>query len=116
MTIVPLEGIVTNENSRFKGMEGSDVWDMFIKQMDVSDLAISITDNRGLLSVMKVQKPGNTMPKVPKDFLQHLSMVIRDGRLVLQLALTILLLGIIKCKRSSAVCLLKKHYSVVLIA
>ena len=61
MTIVPLEGIVTNENSRFKGMEGSDVWDMFIKQMDVSDLAISITDNRGLLSVMKVQKPGNTI-------------------------------------------------------
>ena len=51
MAKVPLEGIVEDENSRFKGMEGADVWDMFIKQMSLDDLAISVTDNRGILAV-----------------------------------------------------------------
>ena len=61
MVIVPLEGEVTNENSRFKGMEGSEIWDMFIKQMTLDDLKISIADNRGILSVSKVQKPSNSI-------------------------------------------------------
>ena len=69
MANVPLEGIVTNENSRFKGMEGEDVWDMFIKQMSLDDLAISVTDNRGLLSVNKIRKPGNSMAEGPEGLL-----------------------------------------------
>ena len=60
MTVVPLEGKVTDKNSRFVGMEGADVWDMFIKQMTLDELAISISDNRGILSVSKITKPGNS--------------------------------------------------------
>lgn len=61
MALVPLEGTVTNENSRFKGMEGADVWDMFIKQMTLDDLIISVSDYRGIFSVGKVQKPANSI-------------------------------------------------------
>ena len=61
MVIVPLEGEITNENSRFKGKDGAEIWDMFIKQMTLDDLKISIADNRGILSVSKVQKPSNSI-------------------------------------------------------
>ena len=61
MVLVPLEGTVTNENSRFKGMDGAEVWDMFIKQMTLDDLKISVSDNRGILDVQKVGKPGNSI-------------------------------------------------------
>ena len=37
MAKVPLEGTVEDEESRFNGMEGADVWDMFIKQMSLDD-------------------------------------------------------------------------------
>ena len=59
MSLVPLEGLVTDENSRFYNQEGSYVWDKFIKQMSLDDLIISISDNRGVLDVARVRKPGN---------------------------------------------------------
>ena len=69
MAKVPLEGTVEDEESRFNGMEGADVWDMFIKQMTLDDLAISVTDNRGILAVAKVKKPGNSVAEGPEGLL-----------------------------------------------
>lgn len=57
MKDVPLEGKVTK--GKFAGQEGSEVWDKFINQMDLNDLVISISDNRGILDVGKVMKKGN---------------------------------------------------------
>jgi len=69
MAKVPLEGVVEDEKSRFKGMEGAEVWDMFIKQMALDDLAITVTDNRGILAVAKVKKPGNSVAEGPEGLL-----------------------------------------------
>ena len=64
---VPLEGTV--EKGRFAGMEGADVWDAFIKQMNLDDLAISVSDNRGILAVGKVGKAGNYVAEGPEGLL-----------------------------------------------
>ncbi|MCQ2776316.1 MAG: glycoside hydrolase family 3 C-terminal domain-containing protein [Bacilli bacterium] len=71
MHSVPLEGQVTDENSRFYGQEGADVWDMFIKQMTLDDLIISVSDNRGILDVAKVYKKGNSVAEGPEGLLQR---------------------------------------------
>ena len=68
MAKIPLEGVVEAEG-RFKGMKGEDVWDMFIKQMTLEDLAITVTDNRGILAVAKVKKPGNSVAEGPEGLL-----------------------------------------------
>ena len=67
MAKIPLEGEVTE--GRFKGKDGSEVWDMFIKQMNLDDLAISVSDNRGILDVKKVQKKGNSVAEGPEGLL-----------------------------------------------
>ena len=67
MSKVPLEGKVTE--GRFAGQEGADVWDSFIKQMSLDDLAISVSDNRGILDVKKVQKKGNSVAEGPEGLL-----------------------------------------------
>ena len=69
MTSVPLEGIVDDEDSMFYGKEGSEIWDAFIKQMSLDDLAISISDNRGILDVAKVLKRGNSVAEGPEGLL-----------------------------------------------
>ena len=69
MAKVPLEGLVEDEESRFYGQEGSEVWDKFISQMDLDDLCISISDNRGILDVLKVMKPGNSVAEGPEGLL-----------------------------------------------
>ena len=69
MAKVPLEGKVTDESSKFFGQEGADVWDAFIKQMDLNDLAISVSDNRGILDVKKVMKRGNSVAEGPEGLL-----------------------------------------------
>ena len=69
MTKVPLEGKVEDEKSKFYGQEGADIWDAFIKQMDLDDLAISVTDNRGILDVAKVLKRGNSVAEGPEGLL-----------------------------------------------
>ena len=67
MSVVPLEGTV--KEGRFKGQEGADVWDKFIKQMTLDDLAISVSDYRGIFSVDKVKKPGSAFAEGPEGLL-----------------------------------------------
>ena len=69
MTKVPLEGKVEDENSKFYGEEGAEIWDAFIKQMSLDDLAISVSDNRGILDVAKVLKRGNSVAEGPEGLL-----------------------------------------------
>ena len=58
MGVVPLNGKVTYEDSRFKGMEGADVWDMFIKQLSLDDLTVPVSDNRGILAMNRISFKG----------------------------------------------------------
>ena len=67
MSKVPLEGKITE--GRFEGMDGSEVWDAFIKQMDLDDLIISVADDRGILDVAKVSKIGNAVFEGPEGLL-----------------------------------------------
>ena len=67
MSKVPLEGEI--KEGRFAGQDGKDVWDAFIKQMNLDDLAISVSDNRGILDVLKVSKKGNAVFEGPEGLL-----------------------------------------------
>ena len=69
MAKVPLEGTVEAEDSRFFGQDGATVWDKFISQMNLDDLIISVSDNRGILDVLKVMKPGNSVAEGPEGLL-----------------------------------------------
>ena len=69
MTKVPLEGEVEDETSKFYGEDGAEIWDAFIKQMDLDDLCISVSDNRGILDVKKVLKRGNSVAEGPEGLL-----------------------------------------------
>ena len=73
MAKVPLEGEITNEEAKakFPGMKGEEVWDAFIKQMTLNDLIISVSDNRGILDVKKVQKKGNSVAEGPEGLLSR---------------------------------------------
>ena len=73
MAKVPLEGEITNEEAakKFPGMKGEEVWDAFIKQMNLDDLIISVSDNRGILDVKKVQKKGNSVAEGPEGLLSR---------------------------------------------
>ena len=67
MADVPLEGTI--EKGKFAGKEGADIWDAFIKQMNLDDLCISVSDNRGILDVLKVMKMGNSIAEGPEGLL-----------------------------------------------
>ena len=67
MIDVPLEGIV--EEGKFEGEEGADIWDAFVKQLSLNDLAISVSDYRGILDVRKVLKRGNSVAEGPEGLL-----------------------------------------------
>ena len=69
MASVPLDGQVTDKKSRFYGEDGEEVWDRFISQMNLDDLCISVSDNRGILAVKKVLKPGNSVAEGPEGLL-----------------------------------------------
>ena len=73
MAKVPLEGEIENEEAKakFPGMKGEEVWDAFIKQMTLNDLIISVSDNRGILDVKKVQKKGNSVAEGPEGLLSR---------------------------------------------
>ena len=73
MAKIPLEGEITDEESKakFPGMDGEQVWDAFIKQMNLDDLIISVSDNRGILDVKKVQKKGNSVAEGPEGLLSR---------------------------------------------
>ncbi|MCQ2798962.1 MAG: fibronectin type III-like domain-contianing protein, partial [Bacilli bacterium] len=67
MAKIPLEGEI--ESGKYAGKDGAEMWDAFIKQMNLDDLAISISDNRGILDVKKVLKPGNSVAEGPEGLL-----------------------------------------------
>ena len=67
MSKVPLEGKV--EEGRFAGQEGADVWDAFVKQMSLDDLAITVSDNRGIRGVKKIQFQGGGVKEGPEGLL-----------------------------------------------
>ena len=69
MAKVPLEGEITE--GKFAGKKGEDIWDAFIKQMTLDDLIISVSDNRGILDVKKVQKKGNSVAEGPEGLLSR---------------------------------------------
>ena len=69
MAKVPLDGKVEDEDSKFYGEDGAEVWDRFISQMNLNDLTISVSDNRGILAVKKVMKPGNSVAEGPEGLL-----------------------------------------------
>ena len=69
MMKVPLEGEVEDETSKFYGEDGAEIWDAFIKQMNLDDLCISVSDNRGILDVAKVLKRGNSVAEGPEGLL-----------------------------------------------
>ena len=69
MAKVPLEGKVEDPESRFYNEDGEEVWDRFISQMNLDDLCISVSDNRGILAVKKVMKPGNSVAEGPEGLL-----------------------------------------------
>lgn len=56
MTDVPLEGVV--REGKFKNRDGTEVWDEFVKQMSLDDLATLVTDNRGTTSIKSIGKAG----------------------------------------------------------
>ena len=67
MSKVPLEGTV--EEGRFKGQDGAEVWDAFIKQMTLDDLSITVSDNRGIRGVKKIQFQGGGVKEGPEGLL-----------------------------------------------
>lgn len=69
MMKIPLEGEVEAEDSKFYGKDGAEIWDAFIKQMNLDDLCISVSDDRGILDVLKVLKRGNSIAEGPEGLL-----------------------------------------------
>ena len=69
MSKVPLEGEV--KEGRFAGKEGADIWDSFIKQMSLDDLAVLVTDNRGISGVKKIQFQGGGVKEGPEGLLDR---------------------------------------------
>lgn len=67
MADIPLTGTI--EKGKFAGKDGEEMWDAFIKQMDLNDLVISVSDNRGILDVKKVLKKGNSVAEGPEGLL-----------------------------------------------
>lgn len=53
-------------------------WDLFIKQMTLDDLVISMSDNRGILAVTSVSKPSNSINEGPEGLLSPFA--YGDGR------------------------------------
>jgi len=44
-------------------------WDAFISQLDLDELAISVSDYRGIQSIVKIQKPANSVAEGPEGML-----------------------------------------------
>ena len=67
MAKVPFSGKFIDED----GIEqdADELWEKFISQMSISDLAISMSDNRGILSVTRIKKPSNSIAEGPEGLL-----------------------------------------------
>ena len=57
------------EKGLLKGLTGKQAWDAFIKQMSVKELAVSMTDARGLSAVAKIGKKTNSVAEGPEGLL-----------------------------------------------
>ena len=67
MANVPFEGTYTDENG--VEQDADQMWKDFISQMSVSELAISMSDNRGIKAVTKISKPSNSIAEGPEGLL-----------------------------------------------
>ena len=67
MVDVPIEGTV--EKGIFEGQDGAEIWDAFVKQMTIEELKISVSDNRGILDVGRLEKIGNSIAEGPEGIL-----------------------------------------------
>ena len=67
MSGVPFSGKFTDENGVEK--DADELWEKFISQMSVKELAISMSDNRGILAVAKIGKPSNSVAEGPEGLL-----------------------------------------------
>lgn len=67
MANVPLKGEYVDKDGVTR--DGAEMWDKFVSQMSVSDLAISMSDARGLKAVASVSKPSNSVAEGPEGLL-----------------------------------------------
>ena len=67
MANVPFEGTYIDENG--DEQDADQMWKDFISQMSVDELAISMSDNRGIKSVTKISKPSNSIAEGPEGLL-----------------------------------------------
>ena len=57
------------ESGLLKGLTGKQAWNAFIKQMSLKDLSISMSDNRGISSVVSISKISNSIAEGPEGLL-----------------------------------------------
>ena len=69
MAGVPLHGSYTDKNGETKDADAQ--WEKFISQMSLSDLAISVSDNRGIQAVKRVLKVSNSIAEGPEGLLSQ---------------------------------------------
>lgn len=67
MAGVPFSGTFTDKNGDEQDADA--LWDEFISQMSISDLAISMSDARGLEAVPRISKPSNSVAEGPEGLL-----------------------------------------------
>ena len=67
MAGVPFSGTFTDKDGNEQ--DADELWDAFISQMSVKELAISMSDARGLLAVPRVSKPSNSVAEGPEGLL-----------------------------------------------
>ena len=67
MAGVPFSGMFIDKDGNQQ--DADELWDAFISQMSVSDLAISMSDARGLLAVARISKPSNSVAEGPEGLL-----------------------------------------------
>jgi beta-glucosidase len=67
MAGVPFSGKFTDKDGNEQ--DADQLWDEFISQMSVNDLAISMSDARGLLAVPRISKPSNSVAEGPEGLL-----------------------------------------------
>ena len=67
MANVPFSGTYTDADGNEQ--DADQMWKDFISQMTVDDLAISMSDNRGIKAVTRISKPSNSIAEGPEGLL-----------------------------------------------
>ena len=68
MVDIPLHGEAVHPKTG-EIMDGEDIWEEFVSQMSIKDMAISMLDNRGISAVETVLKPDNSVTEGPEGLL-----------------------------------------------